>query len=221
MYTFMKTLMYGLPCNQEKEKVLEYAEAAARLAELLNETNMATQGLSPERMALGLETAGAVHTEALLASLAAFNQGLKLSGMGTAEQKRETPKGAELQAMPEKTGTIRLDFPLPADGFSLVSSSHIPKDGWERWYVESEGPNIDGSYHLFYYRNASGYLFFDALVEKDGDGYIVTDVVVNQDDKQYTETNLAVCAAQLKILLANDLGIDDEPYWDEMDAAGE
>ena len=32
---------------------------------------------------------------------------------------------------------------------------------------------------------------------------------------------MAVCAAQLKILLANNLGLDDDPYWDEMDAAGD
>jgi hypothetical protein len=75
--------------------------------------------------------------------------------------------------------------------------------------------------HLRYYRNASGYCFFDATVEEAGDGFVVGDVTVNQDDKQYTETNLGVCAAQLKILLANNLGLDDDPYWDEMDEAAD
>ena len=49
----------------------------------------------------------------------------------------------------------------------------------------------------------------------------VGNVVVNQDEDQYTENNLGVCAAQVKILLASTLGLDEDPYWDEMDAAGD
>lgn len=189
---------------------MNYEEAARTLLDLLQEAGGATE----DAAAVALEAAGAVHTEALLASLEAYNQALRLmqAGLG-AQPPALTPAGAQLQPMSEQTETVRLDFPLTAAQFEALKPAHIPNDGWERWYLEYD--EAQGA--LRYYRNASGFCFFIAQVEPAGDGYVVGDVVVNRNDKQYTEENIRVCAAQLKVLLANDLGLDDEPYWDEMD----
>ena len=191
---------------------MNYEEAAGQLAKLFSE---ATQDES--LYAASLELAGAVHTEALIASLSAFNQACRIvqAENESGSPKKMTQSGALLQPMPEKTAELRLDFPLSKDQFAVLQSGEAPADDFQRWFLESDGM------HLRYYRNASGYCFFDAVVEPSGDGYVVGDVKVNQDDKQYTETNMGVCAAQLKILIANNRGMDDEPYWDEMDEAAD
>lgn len=191
---------------------MDYADAAAQLKGLIEE---ASQGIEYAENAL--ETAGAVHTEALIASLSAFNQAVRIvqSTSGAASAQRVTKSGATLQPMPEKTAEFRLDFPITAEQFAILQKGEAPVDDFDRWHLESDGM------HLRYYRNATGYCFFDATVEPAGDAFVVGDVVVNQDDKQYSETSMGVCAAQLKILLANNLGLDDEPYWDEMDAASD
>lgn len=191
---------------------MEYKDAAIELLKLIGEVEQ-----DEILTAAALETAGAVHAEALLASLAAFNQAariVKASNADAAPQKA-TKSGALLQPMPESTGEVQVGFPLTADQFAILQAGEAPADDFNRWHLDVEGM------HLRYYRNASGFCFFDAEVEPDGDGYIVNKVIVNQDDKQYSEKNLAVCAAQLKILLANNLGLDDEPYWDEMDAVSD
>lgn len=188
---------------------MDYIEAARQLSDSIVQ---AASRLDEDAVKAALEVAGPVHTEALLASLAAFNQAMALAEtLGNAQPPSLTPAGAPLQEMPEQTAEVRIDFPLTAGQLEVLKPAHIPNDGWERWYMEFDGQN------LRYYRNASGYCFFVAKVEPAGDGYLVTDVTVNRDDKQYTEESLKTCAAQLKVLLANDLGLDDEPYWDEMD----
>ena len=192
---------------------MNYEEAAARLTQLLAEVDA-----DPTLTARALEEAGAVHTEALLASLEAFNQATRAVREALDAQeapKKVTQSGSLLQPMPEETAQIRLDFPLTAEQFAILQAGEAPEDHLERWFLDSDGM------HLRYHRNATGFCFFDAEVEPAGDAYVVGNVTVNQNDKQYTEKNLGVCAAQLKILLANNLGLDDEPYWDEMDAASD
>lgn len=191
---------------------MNYDDAARELAQLLAETEV-----EATLTAAALEAAGAVHTEALIASLAAYNQAVQQvkTQSKAAAPKKVTQSGALLQPMPEETAEMRLDFPLTADQFAVLRGGEAPADDFNRWFLESEGM------HLRYYRNATGFCFFDAEVEPAGDGYVVGSVIVNQNEKQYTENNMAVCAAQLKILLANNLGLDDDPYWDEMDAAGD
>lgn len=189
---------------------MDYQEAARQLAASLAETTTADEMLS----AAALEIAGPVHTEALLASIAAYNQALKLAQVdGDAEPPALTAAGALLQPMPEQNETVRVDFPLTAEQFNALKTDHVPQDGWDRWYVKYDA----GTATLHYYRNASGYCFFIAHVEPADDGFVVGDVIVNRNDKQYTEESLKTCAAQLKVLLALDLGLDDEPYWDEME----
>lgn len=190
---------------------MDYADAAEKLRDLIAEAS----GGSP-LMAEALEVAGPVHTEALVASLEAYNQAVRMvqaAKIAEATPQKTTKSGALLQPMPEKTAQIRLDFPLTAGQFEILRSGKAPEDEFERWFLDAEGN------HLRYYRNATGYCFFDAVVEPAGDAFVVGDVTVNQNDKQYSEDNLKVCAAQLKVLLANSLGLDDDPYWDEMDAA--
>ena len=187
---------------------MNYEEAARKLIEL------AAQVDDDEALAAkALETAGAVHTEALLASLEAFIQAARIVKVreqeGAAQQ--TTQSGAILQPMPDKTAEIEIGFPLSSQQWEVLRSGQAPEDDFERWYLA-----VDGM-HLRYYRNATGYCFFDATVEPAGDGYIVSTATVNQDDKQYTEDNLEVCVLQVKILLANNLGLDDEEYWDQMD----
>lgn len=192
---------------------MDYADAALRLEELLAE---ASGGSS--LVAEALEVAGPVHTEALIASLEAYNQSVRIvqaARLAEAMPQKTTNSGALLQPMPDKTAEIRLDFPLTAGQFEILQSGKGPEDEFERWFLDVEGN------HLRYYRNATGYCFFDAVVESAGDAFVVGDVTVNQNDKQYSEENLKVCAAQLKVLLANSLGLDDDPYWDEMDAASD
>jgi hypothetical protein len=188
---------------------MDYKEAAEQLISQL--TQAATEDAGTVQAAL--ETAGPVHTEALLASLAAFNAAARLASAGNSgsEAPACTPAGAQLQPLPEKPAELTLDFPLTAEQLETLKPNHLVPDGWERWYAEFDGKTIR------YYRNATGYCFFAADILPDGDAFMVKRVVVNQDDDQYTETNLGICAAQLKILLANDLGLDDEEYWDEMD----
>ena len=191
---------------------MNYEEAASQLSQLLSVSD-ADESLFAD----ALETAGAVHTEALLASLSAFEQALRIvqAQNDDSAPKKTTKSGALLQPMPEQTASLRLDFPLSADQFAVLQTGRAPADDFDRWFLECDGM------HLRYYRNATGYCFFDAEVEPAGDGYVVGNVTVNQNDKQYTETSMGVCAAQLKILLANNLGLDDDPYWDEMDAAAD
>ena len=192
---------------------MEYADAATELLRLVADLED-----DAELTAAALEAAGAVHTEALLASLAAFTQAariVKATRDAQAAPQKTTKSGALLQPMPEKTAEVRIDFPLTAEQFATLQRGEAPADEFDRWHLD-----VDGM-HLRYYRNATGFCFFDALVEPAGDAYVVGPVVVNQDDKQYSETNLGVCAAQVKILLANNLGLDDDPYWDEMDAASD
>lgn len=187
---------------------MNYEDAARQLIDL------ATQVESDEALAAkALETAGAVHTEALLASLEAYTQAARIVKAteqdGTPQQ--TTQSGAVLQPMPEKNAEIKIDFPLTAQQWEVLQSGQAPEDDFERWYLA-----VDGM-HLRYYRNATGYCFFDATVEPAGDGYVVSTAIVNQDDTQYTEDNLEVCVLQVKILLANNLGLDDDEYWDQMD----
>ena len=191
---------------------MNYQEAAEKLVSLMGEA-----GAHAEYAAAALETAGAVHTEALLASLEAFNQAARIVTSSTEANsiKKFTDSGAELQPMPEQTAEFELGFPLTADQFAVLQTGAAPADDFNRWFLESDGM------HIRYYRNATGYCFFDATIEPVGDDFVVSTVVVNQNDKQYTETNLGVCAAQMKILLANNLGLDDDPYWDEMDEAAD
>ena len=191
---------------------MDYKDAAAELLKLMSETEM-----DETLAAAALETAGAVHTEALIASFTAFNQAARIvkATQGEEAPKKETKSGAPLQPMPEETAEIEIGFPLTVEQWSILQAGEAPADDFDRWYLDVEGN------HLRYYRNATGYCFFDALVEPAGDGYIVNTAVVNQNDKQYSETIPGVCAAQLKILLANNLGLDDEPYWDEMDEASD
>ncbi|MDO4890646.1 MAG: hypothetical protein Q3963_04730 [Coriobacteriaceae bacterium] len=191
---------------------MDYSDASNQLKELLQEAVQAGDVAEA-----ALELAGAVHAEALLASLAAFNQAARIAQANSAQsgQKRFTKSGAELQPMPEQTGEVRVDFPLTAEQVAVLQTGKAPEDDFDRWHVE-----VDGM-HLRYYRNATGYCFFDLEIEPSGDGYLAGNMIVNQHDKQYTETNMAVCAAQVKILLANTLGLDDEAYWDEMDAASD
>ena len=191
---------------------MDYKDAAAELLKLMSETEM-----DETLAAAAHETAGAVHTEALIASLTAFNQAARIvkATQGGETPKKETKSCAQLQPMPEETAEIEIGFPLTAEQWTILQAGEAPVDDFDRWYLDVEGN------HLRYYRNATGYCFFDALVEPAGDGYIVNTAVVNQNDKQYSETIPGVCAAQLKILLANNLGLDDEPYWDEMDEASD
>ncbi len=192
---------------------MNYEEAAVRLSQLLADADA-----DPTITTRALEEAGAVHTEALLASLEAFNQATRAVKESLDAQdapKTVTQSGALLQPMPEETAQLRLDFPLTAEQFAILQAGEAPEDHLDRWFLNCEGM------HLRYHRNATGFCFFDAEVEHADGGYVVGNVTVNQNDKQYTETNLGVCAAQLKILLANNLGLDDEPYWDEMDAAAD
>ena len=191
---------------------MNYDDAAREFAQLLAETEV-----DATLTAAAFETAGAVHTEALLASLAAYNQAFQQvkEQSEASTPKKATQSGALLQPMPEETAELRRDFPLTAEQFAVLRGGEAPADDFNRWFLESDGM------HLRYYRNATGFCFFDAEVEPAGDGYVVGTVTVNQNEKQYTESNMAVCAAQLKILLANNLGLDDDPYWDEMDAAGD
>ena len=191
---------------------MNYDDAARELAQLLAETEV-----EATLTTAALEVAGAVHTEALIASLTAYNQAVQQvkAQSEAAMPQKVTQSGALLQPMPEETAELRLDFPLTADQFAVLRGGEAPADDFNRWFLESDGT------HLRYYRNATGFCFFDAEVEQAGDGYMVGTVTVNQNEKQYTENNMAVCAAQLKILLANNLGLDDDPYWDEMDAAGD
>ena len=191
---------------------MDYKEAATKLLALVGEMEH-----DADVAAAALETAGAIHTEALLASLEAFNRAALLvkSAHDDNQEKKFTTSGAELQPMPGNTAELRLDFPLTAEQFTLLQTGEAPADDFNRWFLESDGM------HLRYYRNATGYCFFDAEVEPADEGFVVGTVIVNQDDKQYTETNMGVCAAQMKILLANNLGLDDDPYWDEMDAAAD
>lgn len=189
---------------------MDYEDAARQLLDLLS----GAAGVDEAAAASALQVAGPVHTEALLASLEAFVKALALSQeMAGGQAPGLTPAGAQLQEMPDKTETVRLDFPLTAQQFDVLKPAHIPNDGWDRWYMEFDEPSND----LRYYRNASGFCFFIAHVEPAGDGYVVGDVVVNRHEKQYSEESIRTCAAQLKVLLALDLGLDDEPYWDEMD----
>lgn len=196
---------------------MDYVEAAKKLLQLL--AGAAAGADSDEGLAAeALERAGAVHTEALISSLSAYNIMLHqvISEQQTgADNPKTTGSGAKLQPMPEASAEIQLDFPLTAAQFAMLESGEDPADDFNRWFMDFE------DMHVRYYRNATGYCFFDGLVEPDGDGYRVTTVAVNQDDNQYSETNLGVCAAQMKVLLANNLGLDDEPYWDEMDAAAD
>ena len=191
---------------------MNYDDAAAQLASLLAEAAKDT-----DRAAAALELAGAVHTEALLASLSAYNQAKRIALATDAPDapRKATKSGAQLQPMPDTTAELQLDFPLTAEQFQLLQSGSSPVDDFDRWFLDVEGM------HLRFYRNASGFCFFDAQVEPAGDAYVVGNVVVNQDEDQYTENNLGVCAAQVKILLASTLGLDEDPYWDEMDAAGD
>ena len=192
---------------------VDYKDAAAELLKLVGEIE-----LDENLAAAALETAGAVHAEALVASLAAFNQAariVKASQDAQEASKKTTKSGALLQPMPEQTAEIQIGFPLTDEQFAVLQAGEAPADDFDRWHLDVEGM------HLRYYRNATGFCFFDAEVEQTADGYVVDKVTVNQDDKQYSETNPGVFAAQVKILLANNLGLDDEPYWDEMDAASD
>ena len=192
---------------------MDYQEAAAELLKLIGEVE------DDEALATAaLETAGAVHAEALIASLSAFNQAariVKASQDATSAPKKQTKSGALLQPMPEETAEVQIGFPLTPEQWSILQGGDAPADDFNRWHLD-----VDGN-HVRYYRNATGFCFFDAEVEPAGDGYVVNNVVVNQNEKQYSEKTLGVCAAQVKILLANNLGLDDEPYWDEMDAASD
>jgi hypothetical protein len=191
---------------------VDYKDAAAELLKLIDEIER-----DETLTAAGLEMAGAVHTEALLASLAAFNQAMRIAKAShdTETPKKETKSGAQLQPMPEETMVVQIDFPLTAEQYAVLQSGAAPADDFDRWHMDIEGN------HIRYYRNATGFCFFDGEIEKNGDGYRINNVVVNQNDKQYSETIPGVCAAQMKILLANNLGLDDEPYWDEMDEASD
>lgn len=190
---------------------MNYEDAARQLRDLL----ASAQALDEAAAAAALQAAGPVHTEALLASLTAFNQAAACTpAAADAQAPTLTPAGAELQDIPESNATVRLDFPLSAEQLELLKPAHVPADGWDRWYREYD----EATCELRYYRNATGYCFFCAHIEPAADGFVVGDVLVNRDDKQYSEGNLKICAAQLKVLLAIDLGLDDEPYWDEMDA---
>ena len=192
---------------------MDYKDAAAELLKLIGEVE------NDEALAAAaLETAGAVHTEALIASLSAYTQAariVKASQDAQGAPKKETSSGALLQPMPEETAEVQIAFPLTAEQWATLQAGEAPADDFNRWHLDVEGN------HLRYYRNATGFCFFDCEVEPDGEGYLVNNVVVNQNDKQYSEKTLGVCAAQVKILLANNLGLDDEPYWDEMDAASD
>lgn len=200
---------------------MNYDEAARELLTLLAK---AQDGLKLDsdplgayaRTAAALEEAGGVHTEALLGALAAFVKAQEAAEAQAAGPVSATPAGAPLQPLPAQTASARADFPLSAEQLEVLLPAHVPNDGWDRWYVESDEGG-DGTFTLRYYRNASGYCFFVATVEPAEEGYVVGEVVVNQDDKQYSENNLDACVAQLKILLCNDLGLDDEPYWDALD----
>ncbi len=188
---------------------MNYTDAAKMLKDLLNDVN------ADEAVAEGaLEEIGAVHTEALLASLAAYKQACgKLGDQPACAQELEikTMSGAALQPMPEQSAEITLDFPLTAEQFATMQEGKPPEDYFHRWFLVSDGM------HIRYYRDATGYCFFDGEIEQTDDGYKVGKVIVNQEPLQYSEENLKVCAAQMKILIANNLGLDDEPYWDEMD----
>ena len=189
---------------------MDYQEAGRQLIASLAEVATADGQI----VAQALELAGPVHTEALLASLSAYGQALRLAqASGEIEPPALTAAGARRLPMPEKNETVRVDFPLTAEQFESLKQAHVPQDGWDRWYVDFD----EAADNLMYYRNASGYCFFIAHVEPADDGFVVGDVIVNRDDKQYTEESLKTCAAQLKVLLALDLGLDDEPYWDEME----
>jgi sucrose-6-phosphate hydrolase SacC (GH32 family) len=76
--------------------------------------------------------------------------------------------------MPQKTAQLRLDFPLTANQFAILQRGEAPEDDFERWHLECDGM------HLRYYRNATGYCFFDATVEPAGDAYVVGDWVNGQ-----------------------------------------
>ena len=103
---------------------MNYEEAAARLTQLLAEVDA-----DPTLTARALEEAGAVHTEALLASLEAFNQAthtVKEALDAQEAPKKVTQSGSLLQPMPEETAQIRLDFPLTAEQFAILQAGEAP-----------------------------------------------------------------------------------------------
>ncbi len=192
---------------------MNYADAAKTLGKLFNDLK-----IEESTTAAVLEEIGAVHTEALIASLSAYKKACENLAAQSQEEdaaRIKTMSGADIQSMPEKTAEIELDFPLTTAQFEMIQEGNPPEDYFHRWFLV-----VDGM-HIRYYRDATGYCFFDGEIEKTDEGYKVGKVVVNQDTDQYSEENLGVCAAQMKILLANNLGLDDERYWDEMDMAAD
>ena len=90
---------------------MDYKDAAAELLKLIGEV-----GNDEALAAAALETAGAVHTEALIASLSAYTQAariVKASQDAQGAPKKETSSGALLQPMPEETAEVQIAFPLP------------------------------------------------------------------------------------------------------------
>lgn len=122
-----------------------------------------------------------------------------------------TAQSWETNPMPEKRLCADVDFHMNAEQFDLLRRGHIPHVMEDKWFMYFD----EGESEIRLYRSWTGNCIFQGKVEElPGGEHIITRVIINDDEEQYHGASIDESVALFCALIAREMGIPDEFYWD-------